>query len=140
MEPLGDDVQRELRRLGPNAAIGETVAAWPDAVGDVIARNAWPARYQRDGTHQYTQREASKLVKRLPGADVLICHCPPLGINDDPDDPAHIGFEALREWVDRHRPRYVLHGHTHPLPGRALTRYGDTQVRWISGAQVLDLH
>src|SRR3954468_23829471 len=30
--------------------MGETVAAWPAAVGDEIARNAWPARFQRDGT------------------------------------------------------------------------------------------
>jgi hypothetical protein len=26
------------------------VAAWPDAVGAEIARSAWPARFQRDGT------------------------------------------------------------------------------------------
>ena len=97
-------------------------------------------RYRRDGVHQYTQREANKLVKRLPGADVLLCHCPPLGINDDPEDPAHVGFEALREWVDKHRPRHVLHGHTHPLPGREITRYGDTKVHWIYGARILDLH
>ena len=73
---------------------------------------------QRHAPHQYTQREASKLAKRLPAADVLLCHCPPLGINDDPEDPAHIGFEGLRDWVDRHQPRHVLHGHTHPLPGQ----------------------
>jgi Icc-related predicted phosphoesterase len=97
-------------------------------------------RYQRDATHhQYTQKEASKLARRLPAADVLLCHCPPLGINDDPDDPAHIGFEGLRDWVDEHHPRHLLHGHTHPLPGRAITRHGDTQVHWISGAKVLDL-
>jgi Icc-related predicted phosphoesterase len=96
-------------------------------------------RYQRKGAHQYTQREANKMIKRLPAADVLLCHCPPLGINDDPEDPAHIGFEALREWVDHHHPRHVLHGHTHPLPGRTVTRYGDTHVHWISGARVLEL-
>src|SRR3954462_4848408 len=50
MEPLGSELKRELGALGPNAAIGETVAAWPEAVGDEIARNAWPARFQRDGT------------------------------------------------------------------------------------------
>jgi uncharacterized protein len=97
-------------------------------------------RYGGGATHQYTQREASRLAKRLPAADVLLCHCPPLGINDDPDDPAHIGFEGLREWVDRYRPRYILHGHTHPLPGHALAQYGDAKVHWISGARVLDLH
>jgi uncharacterized protein len=96
--------------------------------------------YQRGGTHQYSQRKAGKLAKRLPGADVLICHCPPLGINDDPEDPAHIGFEGLRDWVDRHEPRHVLHGHTHPLPGQVVGRYGDTAVHYISGAKILDLH
>jgi uncharacterized protein len=96
-------------------------------------------RYGQGNTHQYSQREASRLARRLPAADVLLCHCPPLGINDDPEDPAHVGYEGLREWVDRHHPRHLLHGHTHPLPGRTVTRYGDTRVHWISGARVLDL-
>jgi hypothetical protein len=47
---IGDDVRRELGRLGPGGAIADVVAAWPDAVGDSIARNAWPARIARDGT------------------------------------------------------------------------------------------
>ena len=96
-------------------------------------------RYGRGGPHQFTQRQASKLARRLPGADVLICHCPPLGVNDDPDDPAHIGFEGLRDWVERHRPRYLLHGHTHPLPGQLMDRVGDTRVHWVQGAKVLRL-
>jgi predicted nucleic acid-binding Zn ribbon protein len=50
LEPLGDELKRELSRFGPQGAIGETVAAWPAAVGPEIARNAWPARFQRDGT------------------------------------------------------------------------------------------
>lgn len=49
-EPIGDDVQRELKRFGPAGAIGEIVKAWPAAVGESIARNAWPARVGRDGT------------------------------------------------------------------------------------------
>jgi Icc-related predicted phosphoesterase len=96
-------------------------------------------QYRRGAPHQYTQREAGKLARRLPAADVLLCHCPPLGINDDPDDPAHVGFEGLRDWVDRHEPRHLLHGHTHPLPGRTVGRYRNTQVHYVSGAKVLDL-
>jgi hypothetical protein len=30
--------------------MAEIVEAWPDAVGDSISRNAWPARVARDGT------------------------------------------------------------------------------------------
>jgi len=50
MERIGEDVGRELRRFGPRSAIAGVVAAWPDAVGTAIARNAWPARLARDGT------------------------------------------------------------------------------------------
>jgi Icc-related predicted phosphoesterase len=96
-------------------------------------------RYQRGQPHQYTQRQAARLARRLPAADVLLCHCPPMGVNDDPDDPAHVGFAALREWVEHHRPRHLLHGHTHPTAGRVLRRIGDTAVHWVSGAQVLNL-
>jgi uncharacterized protein len=109
------------------------------AGGVTIAGFEGCVRYSRNGTHQYSQRQANKLARRLPAADVLLCHCPPLGINDDPEDPAHIGFEGLREWVDRFEPRHVLHGHTHPLPGRTIGRYGQTQVHWISGAKILEM-
>src|SRR5439155_16812388 len=45
-----DAVGRELARFGPAAGMAPVVEAWPAAVGDVIARNAWPARLARDGT------------------------------------------------------------------------------------------
>lgn len=50
MKQLGDEVKRELGRFGPAAGMPELVAAWPEAVGETIARNAWPARIARDGT------------------------------------------------------------------------------------------
>jgi hypothetical protein len=49
-EPIGDEVRRELKRFGPTGAMAEIVRAWPAAVGEAIARNAWPARVARDGT------------------------------------------------------------------------------------------
>ena len=50
MKQLGDEVQRELSRFGVVAGLPELVEAWPQAVGETIARNAWPARIARDGT------------------------------------------------------------------------------------------
>jgi uncharacterized protein len=114
-----------MRRTG---LFGTTVAGFEGCV-----------RYRREGDHQYTQKEASKLIRKLPGAEVLLCHCPPLGINDDPEDPAHIGFEGLRDWVEEHHPRHLLHGHTHPMPGRVMTRFGDTQVHYVAGARIIQL-
>ena len=58
MDPLADALRRELKALGPNSAMSETVAAWPDAVGAEIARNAWPARLGRDGTLRVHTRDS----------------------------------------------------------------------------------
>jgi hypothetical protein len=50
MEPLGPEIKNELARFGPQAGMAELLERWPRAVGDGIARNAWPARIARDGT------------------------------------------------------------------------------------------
>jgi hypothetical protein len=50
MEPIGETVRRELGRYGTAGAMADTVACWPDAVGEQVAANAWPARFARDGT------------------------------------------------------------------------------------------
>jgi Dna[CI] antecedent, DciA len=49
-ERIGGAVRRQLARFGAPTRIGGVVDAWPSAVGDLVARNAWPARVQRDGT------------------------------------------------------------------------------------------
>jgi hypothetical protein len=55
MQPIGDEVKRELARFGPAAGMADLVASWPAAVGEGIAQNAWPARIGRDGTlHVHT--------------------------------------------------------------------------------------
>jgi hypothetical protein len=77
VEPLGDEIRAELTRVGVDSGAGDAVTAWPSAVGDEIARNAWPARRQPDGTlvvhvrdaiwgFELTQR-ASEISERLPG-------------------------------------------------------------------------
>ena len=91
------------------------------------------------GLHEYSQEEAARYVRDLPAADVLVAHSPPFGVNDEPDDPAHVGFEALRDWVERHRPRYVLHGHTTPDPRTRVWRLGATEIVWVRGAVTLEL-
>ena len=72
---IGEDVQRELARFGPAEGMSEIVRAWPAAVGDQIALNAWPARLARDRTlHVATSSSAwafelaqlePKLLERL---------------------------------------------------------------------------
>jgi Icc-related predicted phosphoesterase len=97
-------------------------------------------RYSREGANEWTEKEARELVGRLPAADVLLTHSPPAGVNDEPDDPAHRGSPALREWVEHHRPAWLLHGHTLPHPARRVRRVGETRVVHVRGALALDLN
>jgi predicted nucleic acid-binding Zn ribbon protein len=70
-EPIGEDVRRELKRFGPTGAMAEIVRVWPTAVGEAIARNAWPARVARDGIlHVATSSSAWAFELGLLEADV----------------------------------------------------------------------
>ena len=74
-------MKRELRRFGPQAEIGGAVTAWPDAVGAEIARNAWPARFQRDGTLVVHVRDAVwgfELTQRADEIAARLPNCPKL--------------------------------------------------------------
>jgi len=81
MDRLGDEIRAELHRAGADSGAGDVVTAWPAAVGDEIARNAWPARARPDGTlvvhvrdaiwgFELTQR-AGEISSRLPGCPQL---------------------------------------------------------------------
>lgn len=78
MEPVGEGIRGELRRLGADsAAAPDQNDAWLTAVGPEIARNAWPARTQADGTLIVHVRDAiwgfelsqqaPEIAARLPG-------------------------------------------------------------------------
>ena len=50
MDGLDGEIREVLSRFGPQAGMPELLAAWPAAVGPMVAANAWPARIARDGT------------------------------------------------------------------------------------------
>ena len=50
MERITRQIKQELSRFGAKGAMPEIVDAWPEAVGPMLAANAWPARIGRDGT------------------------------------------------------------------------------------------
>jgi Dna[CI] antecedent, DciA len=124
-------VKRELGRFGPQGAIGETTERWPAAVGAEIARNAWPARFRRDGTLVVHARDsvwafelaqqAAEIAKRLevPGLQFVpgplpeaaadeIATPPPAPAAVSPEQrraaeemTAHIADDELRKVVQR---------------------------------------
>jgi Dna[CI] antecedent, DciA len=106
MEPLGDQIRAELSRVGADSGAGDAVTAWPAAVGDEIARNAWPARTQPDGTlvvhvrdaiwgFELTQR-AAEISERLPGRPRLKFTPGPLP-DTSPEPPPATSVEVSPE-------------------------------------------
>ena len=76
-------------------------------------------RKYRPSPHQYTERQMRHRIRRLKwllrihgGVDIVLTHAAPEGLGDS-DDPAHWGFAALRELIDKYHPKYLVHGHVH---------------------------
>lgn len=119
MEQIGNQVKRTLAASGDGSALAlsEITAAWPSAVGDAVARQAWPQRIGRDGTlHVSTSsatwafeldRLAPEIHERL--AAVLGPSAPPklrfkvgpipepAGLAEEASDEPEAGFEATPE-------------------------------------------
>lgn len=69
--------------------------------------------------------------QQVPAADIVVSHCPPLGVLDSAGralekryardgsvsltygDERHIGSPGLLEYIHRHKPRLVVCGHVH---------------------------
>lgn len=84
----------------------------------------------------FTQDEYAAALDAIPAADLVITHCPPAGVNDG-EDAAHNGIDALRRWVDRHHPRWLLHGHTYDNP--KVSCHGETDVFYVHGHALITL-
>lgn len=71
--------------------------------------------------------------------DILLTHASPLGLNDRPDR-SHIGFRAFVRFMDRFRPRYLLHGHVHlyDLNAKRIVTYKGTEIVNVYDHYVLD--
>src|ERR671934_3145318 len=111
MERIGDEVCRELARFGPSAGMTEIVAAWPEAVGEAIAQNAWPARIGRDGTlyahaadaiwaFELGQR-AQEIAERVGVERIRFTPGPLPGLAEEPAPPGAAAPKPLPEHLEQ---------------------------------------
>jgi predicted phosphodiesterase len=96
-------------------------------------------KWYHEGPHQYTESQMRRRIRKLKfalwkhkGVDIVVTHAPPKGLGDD-TDPAHHGFQALVELLDKYHPQYLLHGHVH-------LRYDGSkeQVRAYNGTTLIN--
>lgn len=91
--------------------------------GALFAGLGGSMRYN-DGANQFTEftmmLEIIKIIPRLllnrirygRYLDVLLTHAPPAGIHDM-EDVCHRGFKSFLWFMNKFRPRYLVHGHIH---------------------------
>lgn len=89
------------------------------------------------GNNQYTQGQMTNRVRKMKfkllisrGFDILLTHSPAFGFGDGTDLP-HTGFKVFNNLLEKYKPQYFVHGHTHLNYGREYKRisnFGETQV------------
>ena len=94
-------------------------------------------RKYRPGPYQYTEAQMRRRIRKLRfqlwrhrGVDIVVTHAAPAGLGDA-EDPAHWGFQALTDLLDKYHPTYLVHGHVHVTYGQNVPRvidYNSTQV------------
>lgn len=107
------------------------------------------SRWYNGGPIQYTERQMRKKLRGLQwrlrlnrGIDVVITHAPPRHVHDA-DDPCHRGFRSFLALIERHQPRYLIHGHIHRFfssPEERVTRIRGTRVINTFGYQLIEVN
>ena len=105
-------------------------------------------RRYHPGPFQYSEREMRARIRRLKwalwlqgGVDIVVTPAPPEGLGDG-EDPAHLGFAALRDLIDEYNPQYLIHGHVHMSYGHNIPReldYNGTKIVNACERYVLDV-
>ncbi len=142
-------VHTETRIIEAPAGARELEGRLYNIQGLLLAGLGGSPRYSK-GAYQFSEREMAWRVRKLElklwwarlrgqQLDVLVTHAPPRGVHDN-DDPAHRGFACFVPFVQRWRPRFLLHGHAAPRPGLpSETRVGATLVIYVRGHRILDI-
>jgi Icc-related predicted phosphoesterase len=96
-------------------------------------QGAW--RYKPVGNFLYDQEEIVELLGTMPPVDILVCHNSPRKVHDK-EDEVHYGFDGLNEYIERAKPKLLIHGHQHV---NKETLVGQTRVVGVYGHKVIEV-
>jgi Icc-related predicted phosphoesterase len=120
------DIEGLCERFGLHPFHGRTLEISGHHVAGLGYSN--PTPFNTPG--EYSEGEIARRLEPFAALKplVLICHCPP---RDTPLDRlsggGHAGSTAVRDFVDRHQPRWFFCGHIHEAEG-VVTRIGETRA------------
>jgi len=69
-------------------------------------------KYKPRGNYLFEDFEVEQLLASFPAVDVFVTHNSPRLIQDR-DDEVHTGFAAFNGYIQRAKPKLMLHGHQH---------------------------
>ena len=112
-----------------------------DRKHDLIIAGLGGSMLYNYGQSQYSEKQMqwriSKLVPRLiynkkrfgRALDILVTHAPPFGMGDG-EDLCHRGFSCFLSFMEKYKPKYLLHGHVHldDINAPRVSVFGDTKV------------
>jgi len=97
---------------------------------------------------EYTERQMGWKLRRVKfqiwrkgRIDIVLTHAPPEGIHDG-KDICHRGFSSFRKLIEKYKPRYFIHGHTHASYGYSrekVTEVQETKVINVDGYHILEI-
>jgi Calcineurin-like phosphoesterase. len=112
-----------------------------DKQHDLIIAGLGGSMLYNYGQSQYSEKQMkNRILRLLPRLyynkqrygrylDILITHAPPRGIGDG-EDLCHRGFECFLPFMEKYKPKYLLHGHVHLFDENTerVSQYCDTKV------------
>jgi len=100
------------------------------------------APWYKPGSYMYSEEEMKRRINKVKkdillknGFDILLTHSPVRGYGDM-EDPAHRGFCAFEELLQKYKPKYMIHGHVHGNYGSAFKR----ELQHSSGTRIINAY
>jgi len=78
-------------------------------------------------SYDFSEDQASDLLRDCPPGCILISHSPPKGLLDLSSDGRRLGSQAVKKTIEDKKPSLVVCGHIHASAGRT-SRLGKTTV------------
>lgn len=69
-------------------------------------------KYKPRGNYLFENSEVERFLTKFPAVDIFVTHNSPRLIHDREDD-VHTGFAAFNQYIERAKPKLMLHGHQH---------------------------
>ncbi len=92
-------------------------------------------RYKPKGHFLYEQWEVDRFLSLFPRVDIFLSHNSPSGIHDK-EDGVHCGFSGLKAYIERMKPRLLIHGHQHL---NCDTQFGGTRIVGVCGYRLMEI-